>query len=103
MGLPATARLPALPHVRPQVLGAVRRHGGLVVLLAAGAALRLLAEIAIYPGIWFSDTNNYVREAATGSLSVERVAGYSLVVAPFWRLGSAGALIVFQHVLGLTI
>jgi hypothetical protein len=85
--------------VAPQV----GRHAGLVAVLAAGAALRGLAEVAIYPGIWFSDTNNYVRVAATGTLSVQRVAGYSLVVAPFWRLGSAGALIVFQHVLGLAI
>jgi hypothetical protein len=79
------------------------RHSGIIVLLAAGAVLRGLAEVAIYPGIWFSDTNNYVRVAATGTLSVQRVVGYSLVVAPFWRLGSAGALILFQHALGLAI
>jgi hypothetical protein len=102
MGLPATARAPALPQVGP-FLAAARRHGGLVALLAAGAALRVLAEVAIYPGIWFSDTNGYVRAAATGTLSVQRVDGYSLVVAPFWRLGSAGALIAFQHALGLAI
>ena len=45
-GVPATARAPALPHVAPH-LG---RHGGIIVLLAAGAALRGLAEVAIYPG-----------------------------------------------------
>ena len=88
--MPATARAPALPQVAP-LLG---RHGGLVALLAAGAALRVLAEVAIYPGIWFSDTNTYVRVAATGTLSVQRVVGYSLVVAPFWRLGSAAAVVV---------
>jgi hypothetical protein len=103
MGLPATARAPALPHVGPQVLAAVRRHGAIAVLLAAGLALRVLAEVAIYPGIWFSDTNGYVRAAKTGVLSVQRVDGYALVVAPFWRLGSAGALIVLQHALGLAI
>jgi hypothetical protein len=103
MGLPATARAPALPHVGPQVLAFARRHAGVAALLVAGAALRVLAEVAVYPGIWFSDTNNYVRVAATGVLSVQRVVGYSLVVAPFWRLGSAAALIVFQHALGLAI
>ncbi len=103
MGLPAIARPPALPHVGPQVLASARRHAGLLALLAAGAALRVLAELAVYPGIWFSDTNSYVRSAATGVLSVQRVVGYSLVVAPFWRLGSAAALIVFQHALGLAM
>jgi hypothetical protein len=81
----------------------LRRHWGLVALLGAGAALRALAMGAIYPGIWFPDANDYVHEAATGRLSVVRVGGYALVVAPFWRLGSAAALIVVQHCLGLAI
>jgi hypothetical protein len=82
---------------------APRRHAGLAALLAVGAILRLLAVVAVYPGIWFSDTNNYVKTAATGTLSVERVSGYALFVAPFWRLGSVAALIVAQHLVGLGI
>src|SRR4051794_8059584 len=72
----------------------LRRHGALAALLGAGAALRILAIVAIYPGSWFSDSNGYVTAAATGTLSVVRVVRYSLFVAPFWQLGSAGALIV---------
>jgi hypothetical protein len=79
----------------------LRRHWALAVLAAGGFALRIVALVAIYPGIWFSDSNGYIRAAATGTLSVTRVDGYSLVVAPFWHLGSAGALIVFQHLVGL--
>jgi hypothetical protein len=85
------------------VTSVLRRHGALVALVLAAAALRALALVAIYPGIWFSDSNDYVREAATGTLSVVRPGGYALFVAPFWRLGSAGALIVVQHLLGLAI
>ena len=81
----------------------LRRHWPLAALLVAGAALRALALVAIYPGSWFSDSNEYVRTAATGTLSLIRVVGYSLVVAPFWRLGSAAALIVVQHLLGLAM
>jgi hypothetical protein len=87
----------------PRRRSPLRRHSALWALLAAGAALRLLALVAVYPGIWFSDTNSYVTAAATGTLSFVRVVGYSLVVSPFWQLGSAGALIVTQHVLGLGI
>ncbi len=65
------------------------------------AALRAVALVAIYPGIWFSDSNDYVTAAATGRLSTTRVDGYAFLVAPFHALGSAGALIVLQHVLGL--
>jgi hypothetical protein len=95
---------------RPQAaLGAralgsfMRRHGALLALLAAGAALRVVALVAIYPGIWFPDTNNYVRQVALQTLSVTRVGGYALAIAPFFHLGSAGALIIAQHVIGLGI
>ena len=89
-------------HVRERA-PMLRRWQPLVLLLAAGAALRILAVVAVYPGIWFSDTNSYVQVAATGTLSLTRVSGYALVVAPFWRLGSAGALIVLQHLIGLAL
>jgi hypothetical protein len=92
--------------MRPAITGGVavrRRRAPLGALLTVGAILRLLALVAVYPGIWFSDSNNYVRAAATGTLSVQRVSGYALFVAPFWRLGSVAALIVAQHLLGLGI
>lgn len=81
----------------------LRRHMGVVLLLAVAAALRVVAVVAVYPGIWFSDSNGYLHGAATGQLSATRVAGYSLFVAPFYQLGSAGALIIAQHILGLAI
>jgi hypothetical protein len=83
--------------------GGLRRHWPLALVLAAGAALRYVALVAVYPGIWFPDTNNYVREAVLEVLSTVRVGGYALVVAPFWHLGSAAALIILQHVIGLGI
>jgi hypothetical protein len=79
------------------------RHRGLAGLVAVGAALRVLALVAVWPGIWFSDSNTYVEAAATGTLSPIRPVGYSLLVAPFHALGSAAALIVLQHILGLAL
>jgi hypothetical protein len=81
----------------------LRRHRALVILVAAALVLRIVAMLAIYPGIWFSDTNNYVKAAATGTLSPTRVSGYSLFLRPFWQAGSAGALIGTQHLIGLGI
>jgi hypothetical protein len=90
------------PRVR--AIGALLvRHRALVAVLVAAATLRIVAVVAVYPGIWFSDSNSYVLAAASHTLSPIRVMGYSLVVAPFWQLGSAGALIVTQHVLGLAV
>jgi len=93
---------PALAALRAMATG-MRRHWPLALVLAAGAALRYVALQAVYPGIWFPDSNNYVRSAALHTLSTVRVGGYALVVAPFWHLGSASALIVVQHVIGLGI
>ena len=79
----------------------LRDHLPLVVLLLAGAVLRGLAIWAIRPGIWFSDSNGYIRGAATGELNPVRVDGYAFFVTPFWLAGSATALIVVQHLIGL--
>ena len=88
MGL---GRIPAL----------LRRHLALVALVGVGALLRIIALVAVYPGIWFSDSNTFVTAGTTGTLSPVRVQGYALIVAPFLRIGGAPALIVIQHLFGL--
>jgi hypothetical protein len=98
-----TGRTPAKASRTASVLGVLGRHRALVILIAAALVLRIVAMIAIYPGIWFSDSNGYVTAAATGTLSPTRVSGYSLLVWPFYELGSAGALIATQHLIGLGI
>jgi hypothetical protein len=92
----------AQTRLRPRV-EFLRAHLALVALLGAATALRALALVAVYPGIWFSDTNEFLKTATTGELSIVRVQGYALFVAPFLHLGSAAALIVTQHLIGLAI
>jgi hypothetical protein len=96
-----TGRTPTQAPRMASVLGVLRRHRALVIVLAAALVLRIVAMIAIYPGIWFSDSNSYVTAAATHTLSPTRVSGYSLLVWPFYEIGSAGALIAAQHLVGL--
>ena len=102
-----TERRPALRPAgasrRVGVASVLRGHWPLVLLLAAGLALRILTLIAIYPGIWFTDSNGFIRTAATGTLSTIRVSGYALFVAPFLHAGSAGGLIIAQHLIGLVV
>jgi hypothetical protein len=81
----------------------LRRHWPVLLPVAAAVVLRVLAEIAIYPGIWFSDSNGYVKAAATGILTPTRVSGYALLVSPFWHAGSAAALIALQHAIGIAL
>jgi 4-amino-4-deoxy-L-arabinose transferase-like glycosyltransferase len=91
---PAPRRRPSGPFLR--------RHAGIVVVVAAAASLRVLAEVAIYPGLWFSDGNNYAYAAGVGRLSTVRVQGYALFLAPFWHwFHSAGLLTISQHLLAL--
>src|SRR5205085_2934386 len=85
---------------RKAIAELLARHWALVALLAVGLVLRIVALVAIYPGTFFSDTNDYVDAAATGTVSVIRVSGYALFVAPFYALRSAGALVEVQHLLG---
>jgi hypothetical protein len=96
-----TGRTPTQAPRMASVLGVLRRHRALVIVLAAALVLRIVAMIAIYPGIWFSDSNSYVTAAATHTLSPIRVSGYSLFLWPFYEIGSAGALIAAQHLIGL--
>jgi hypothetical protein len=61
----------------------VVRHAALVVLLAVGAALRVLAMIAYRPALFFSDSWGYLFTAFTGhpvSLSYLRPDGYAVLI-----------------------
>jgi hypothetical protein len=104
-GVEATERrlrgLPRLAVDRRAGAALLWRHRALVALLAGGLAVRAAALVAIYPGFWFTDSNGYVSVAATGQLLLQRVSGYALFVWPFYRAGSAGALVVAQHLLAL--
>ena len=64
-----------VPEQRPEP--GWRRHLPLIVLLLAGAALRVIAIVAISPGIWFSDSNGYIRGARSAVIASAAAGGSS--------------------------
>ncbi len=77
----------------------LRRHWLLVVLLAAGLALRIAAQIAYRPALIYVDTLKYLYGASPGADPL----GYALVLRTILVFGSLSLVALAQHVLGLAV
>jgi len=75
------------------------RHWLLVVLLAAGLALRIAAQIAYQPALIYVDTLKYLYGASPGADPL----GYTLVLRAILVFGSLSLVTLAQHVLGLAV
>src|SRR6266851_724574 len=89
---------PAPDHLRGTSLAALlRRHWLLAILLAAGLALRVLAQIAYRPALLYIDSIKYLYGAYPGN----DPPGYLLVLKPFLTVGNLDVVAAVQHLLGL--
>jgi hypothetical protein len=77
----------------------LERHWLLVVLLAAGLALRVAAQIAYQPALIYVDTLKYLYGASPGADPL----GYTLVLRAILVFGSLSLVALAQHVLGLAV
>jgi hypothetical protein len=75
------------------------RHWLLMVLLAAGLALRAAAQIAYQPALIYVDTLKYLYGASPGADPL----GYTLVLRAILVFGSLSLVALAQHVLGLAL
>jgi hypothetical protein len=75
----------------------LRRHWLLAVLLAAGLVLRILAQIAYRPALFYIDSIKYLFGAYPG----DDPPGYQLVLRPFLAVANPGTVAAVQHLLGL--
>jgi hypothetical protein len=75
------------------------RHWLLVVLLAAGLALRIAAQIAYQPALIYVDTLKYLYGASPGADPL----GYTLVLRTILVFGNLSLVALVQHVLGLAV
>jgi hypothetical protein len=79
--------------------GLLARHWLLAVLLAAGLALRIAAQIAYQPALIYVDTLKYLYGASPGADPL----GYTLVLRAILVFGGVGLVALAQHLLGLAV
>jgi hypothetical protein len=75
------------------------RHWLLAVLLAAGLALRIAAQLAYQPALIYVDTLKYLYGASPGADPL----GYTLVLRAILVFGNLSLVALAQHVLGLAV
>ena len=74
-------------------------HWLLVLLLAAGLALRIAAQIAYQPALLYVDTLKYLYGASPGADPL----GYTLLLRAMLIVGNLSLVALVQHLLGLAI
>src|SRR5260221_8360716 len=88
-------------RARSRAGGAVilRRNWPAVALVAAGLALRVLAQFAYRPAIFYIDTPRYLLNEAPGMDPL----GYKAVLRAITAVANLDAVIIVQHLLGLAM
>jgi hypothetical protein len=79
--------------------GVLRYHWLASIVIAAGVALRVLAQMAYHPAIIYIDTLKYLYDAWPGSDPV----GYKVPLKLILLFGDLGTVEVIQHLLGIAI
>jgi hypothetical protein len=87
------------PHSRAAWAGALRRHWLAVALLAAGLVLRVLAELAYRPALFYIDTTRYLYNTARGMDPL----GYKGLLRAILLVGNFDVVAAIQHLLGLAM
>lgn len=82
--------------------GFFRRHWLLLLLLLAGAGIRIVVTIAYWPAIELNgDSYDYLGAATSLRPSQWHVVGYALVLRALSFVGNLGVVSILQHLLGL--
>jgi hypothetical protein len=83
--------------------GSASRHWPMLVLLAAGAVLRLLTVLAYQPALLWIDSLQYLDNIKALRPDGHRPIGYELILNALLLFGDLRFVAVVQHVLGLGI
>jgi len=98
-GVPAA---PAPPPPWPRRAAAVlRRHWLIAVLVAAGAVLRVVTQLAYRPALLYWDSLRYLHTLPAPDPAAVHPAGYTLVLRPLLALGDLALVPAVQHAAGL--
>jgi len=96
-GAAPAGRLPAAAATA--TLGGIRRNWLFAILLAAGFALRLLAQLAYQPALLYIDSMRYLYNAYPGADPV----GYKAPLKAILAVGDLTTVTAVQHILGLAM
>jgi hypothetical protein len=97
-GAAARSGRPAPRTLAAPAAAVLRRHWLAAVLLAAGLVLRVLAELAYRPALFYIDTNRYLYNAEGND-----PVGYKGLLKAVLLVGNFDAVAAVQHVLGLAM
>jgi hypothetical protein len=89
----------AAPGAPRRAVAAARRHWLLALLLVAGLVLRVLAQVAYRPALFYIDSIKYLFGAYPGN----DPPGYQLVLRPFLAVANLDLVAAAQHLLGLAM
>ncbi len=92
-------RLPLAAATPTATLLAVRRNWLFAILMTAGFALRLLAQLAYQPALLYIDTMRYLYNAYPGADPV----GYKAPLKAILAVGNLTTVTAVQHLLGLAM
>jgi hypothetical protein len=90
------SRLMALARRTPAL---ARKHWLLALLLAAGLVLRIVAQIAYRPALFYIDSMKYLFGAYPGN----DPPGYQILIKPVLVIADPSLIAALQHVLGLAM
>jgi hypothetical protein len=83
---------------RPALTAALRRHWLIAILLTAGLVLRILAQVAYRPALFYIDSTRYLYHADGND-----PAGYRLPLKIITFAANLNAVAAVQHLLGLAM
>jgi hypothetical protein len=98
-GRPSQADPGLMARWRAAAAAAARRHWLAVVLLAAGLALRVLAQVSYRPALFYIDTTRYLYNVALGMDPL----GYEGPLRGILWAANFDAVAAIQHLLGLAM
>src|SRR5215469_3847714 len=87
----------ALPQRRAPALA--RQHWLLTLLLTAGLALRVAAQVAYRPALFYIDSMKYLFGAYPGN----DPPGYQILIKPVLDIADPSLVAALQHVVGLAM
>jgi hypothetical protein len=89
---------------RDEMRALARRHWPFLIVLSAGAALRIAAQVAYRPALLYIDSYRYLDLVRSFDPAKSQMLGYdALVLWPLLKIGNLFVVATVQHLIGLAL